>query len=1370
MRLARLTLNGFKSFDDRTEFAFDDPVTGIVGPNGCGKSNVVDAIKWVLGERSSKSLRGKEMLDVVFAGSAGRKPAGMASVTLTFENPPLPQQGEEDAAQRDEPRAGGDAPEAEPALPDDAAEASAEEAADAGSIVGDRRAIGRALPIDEDVVEVERRLYRDGQSQYRINGRRCRLRDIRELFLDTGVGADAYSIIEQGRVDAMLLANPSERRGIFEEAAGVARYRQRRVEASRKLDRAERNLAVTREQLASTERRLRIVRGQAQRARRFLELDTELRAWRAARALAQHDALATEHEALTEQMGKARDERDRADGRLRSLEADRQHAEIERQEAADALRAAEGELDAARRALESASATRDSAGAAAADAHARAQADQRRVEELDAEAADLERRRERSSSAVARAAEALADAERELGELVDRRQALHEALSGHRQRHDEARRTVEGIERDRVAIQGRAQEEARRAEQLASRADQHRAELASLEEQADQARAELAQAQSASRDLDARAADQQSQAERLERKAADLGADRAQQASAVRELEERGLRLSTRRHTLEELLASREGLGEAARDVLDRAQRGEGFAGVLAPLTELVRVPYELAPQVEAALGPLLGAIVVRAPEAMPQGDELASLGGRVGFVPLAPAREGGATDTDTQPPAGRAAHGALVRSGRLVSLREAVTADDEGCRRAGVPAAAVQALLDGLLAHCWRTTGMDAASLLAAGPMRGGTFVDDAATVLAPTGAVFAGPLAADDGLGQAAGVLQRRAELEGLLADQAKTQRQLDRAAAGLASLDREAADLNDRAADARRALHELSSQRVRAQGDADRAQDRAASLEGRIAREREQLEAADRARASAADEADALAARLTALDSVLAGERASVEELGKALADAEAAAADAAEALTASRVRVGTLGEQLTAARREAQALGEQADRLASQRRELAANLQRATDAAREHESAAEAARRSIASATGDRDAAAGRADAARGSLHAAQERALSLEKRLNAARSDAADVDRRWHALELRNRELEVRLENLVRHAKDEQGLDLPAERAGYRDALADGMRAVGEREADEAIAQLRGQIDKLGSVNLAAVDEEGQLEGRNEALAGQVEDIDATRRQLTELIARLDEASRRRFTEMLETIRSSFAGEDGLFRRLFGGGRAEIRLLPIVREVDGQKVQTDEVDPLESGIEIVARPPGKQPRSISQLSGGEKAMTAVALLLAIFRSKPSCFCVLDEVDAALDDANVDRFCRVVREFSQTSNFIVITHHKKTMAMCDRLHGVTMQQRGVSTRVGVRFDQVGPDGRLSAAAVDSSAGDTQADTQKDNAAPPDGPARSGEPEPEGSQPKNTPGLRNALANMRNGRETESQAEQPAAQPAELAEANA
>ena len=320
MRLAKLVLSGFKSFADTTEFRFDEPITGIVGPNGCGKSNVVDAIKWVLGERSAKSLRGGAMLDVIFAGSAARKPAGMASVTLCFENPLLAESLLATLERREDET---------PLLYQE----TDPETGEPIERIVDRRAVrNRRLPIDADLVEVTRRLTSDGKSDYLINGKKVRLKDIRDLFLDTGIGNDAYSIIEQGKVDAMLLANPVERRAILEEAAGVARFRVRKVEASRKLDAAERNLVTTREQLANTERRLRIVRGQADKAKRFQELDARRRFLRRELSLDLYHELYERLKGLTSELAALESEKSQLVAALAAAEDAKQDAEIARHE------------------------------------------------------------------------------------------------------------------------------------------------------------------------------------------------------------------------------------------------------------------------------------------------------------------------------------------------------------------------------------------------------------------------------------------------------------------------------------------------------------------------------------------------------------------------------------------------------------------------------------------------------------------------------------------------------------------------------------------------------------------------------------------------------------------------------------------------------------------------------------------------------------------------------------------------------------------------------------------------------------------------------------------------------------------------------
>jgi len=399
MRLAKVTLAGFKSFAEPTEFRFDLPITGIVGPNGCGKSNVVDAIKWVLGERSAKSLRGEAMMDVIFAGSAGRKALGAASVTLTFENPVV-RPDTADPAQR------------------------------------------RFLAVDTPEVDVTRRLYRDGRSEYLINARKCRLRDIKELFLDTGVGTNAYAIIEQGRVDAMLLANPVERRAIFEEAAGIARFKARKIESQRKLEKSEVNLLRVREQLASTDRRLRIVRSQAEKARRFQELDARSRHLRRETALdAYHELRVTlegltsritdlgrQRTALQSELGEAETTRSEAEHRRTALEHARREAEQTRMEATGRKRQAEQRRDMTQRHLH--------------DAQHHVAEERTRLAALDERLSELARELQAISAAIDLCAAEVTEAEEGVASLQKLRAERQEAVSSMRDREGRLRESL----------------------------------------------------------------------------------------------------------------------------------------------------------------------------------------------------------------------------------------------------------------------------------------------------------------------------------------------------------------------------------------------------------------------------------------------------------------------------------------------------------------------------------------------------------------------------------------------------------------------------------------------------------------------------------------------------------------------------------------------------------------------------------------------------------------------------------------------------------------------------------------------------------------------------------------------------------------
>jgi chromosome segregation protein len=1446
MRLSKLTLRGFKSFADTTEFSFDEAVTGIVGPNGCGKSNVVDAIKWVLGERSSKSLRGTEMLDVIFAGSAARKPEGMASVSLTFENPlvvidgdhlfgntnvlPL-QQAATDAASEGAPSASSgrkddtpaetptpparpdsapDAPElalgaptiGDLATPSDLASVAGEAAAtplaaeavdtsirvqhpaapniNAAAIAAGNDADSelrqirermlrsgrrRALPIDADVVEVERQLYRDGTSNYLINGKRARLRDIRELFLDTGIGADAYSIIEQGKVDAMLLASPQERRTIFEEAAGIAKYKQRRIEAQRKLERALQTLTSTREQLDSTERRLRIVRGQAAKARKFKELDTELAAWRAALAFELYDDLEQRLEGLTSRQADVHAQWDASSASLTQLEQARQEADLARSDVTSQLRRLEQERVSSQHASEQAAQRIDLTKRAQDELSRQTNTDRERLRVSEADETANEAAIADQGEIVAAAGERLAEAERVLSAASETRAEALSVVSEARASLGELRSTVARIERERSELSASAQSETRRAEAVREQTESFRGRIAQLNNDAEQAGKSATAARELLQNAESQHTDHAARLAELESQQSRLSDDRRRQSRSIDEVAGELARVQGRHATLHELVESRAGFAEAVRKVMKARDAGQGFDGVIAPLADLIEADASDAAPVEAALGALLQALIVPDFPSLPTRGEIEKLAGRVSFVTVRGLARG--TDLGSDAPVENLATAARAHdavnspatpfqsdiaaflaqgsptdpsfSNRLLSVRSLVRLrpDDTGTQ----DPEALSHLLDRLLGSTYLVADLDAALLLAAtAPSNSCRFVTRDGAVLEPDGRVIAGPMSAGasgEDAAQAGGLLQRRAELEALSAQLATLSQRLDTERAALEVTDREAAAAGQEAGRTRSAMSQLQRTIVAEQTRIERFQ----AETQRLAREKRNVEdslsqASQRLEKIEKDRAELLS-RAESLGRLHSEQSAGLAAVEVRLSEAQARADAAGEQVTSAKVDAGRLSEQLSSARREHARLESRRDDLARLKRDLLRQLEAAASRLAAHEE-------TLKSAAAERESALSRIADLAGAMGELQQRlsehdrTLSdLSAKVTTAREHLHVLERDRNSLELSKRELEVRRETLEDRAQEEINLDLHALYPEYREMMtacspddsvaaayaarhataahADGIegpeaaandaqpaadrlvtrlviRRINPDAAQKEIDSLREQVRKLGSVNLEAIQEEGELAARNDDLIKQVADIDDAARKLSSLIEELNQVSKDRFTEIFTRIQDHFGGADGMFRRLFGGGKAEVRLMPLMKEINGEKVQTDEIDVLESGVEVIARPPGKEPRSISQLSGGEKTLTAVALLLSIFRSKPSCFCVLDEVDAALDEGNVERFNRVVRQFTDRSHFIVITHNKRTMSSADRLFGVTMQERGVSKRVSVKFDQVAKDGSI------------------------------------------------------------------------------
>lgn len=1323
MRLLKLTLSGFKSFADTTEFTFDDAVTGIVGPNGCGKSNVVDAIKWVLGERSSKSLRGTEMIDVIFAGSAGRKPSGLASVKLTFDNPviervataikpaavieppaviepeatagPLDAAADSAAIEVEAPEDTGGTP-----VPQDGVdESAASSTAIAAPTASPRR---RALPIDTDTVEIERRLYRDGESEYLVNGRLARLKDIREMFLDTGVGADAYSIIEQGKVDAMLLASPQERRTIFEEAAGIAKYKQRRTEAQRKLERTEANLSTTREQLDSTERRLRLVRGQAAKARKFVELDQEFKAWRLALAFEQYDDLAARLEGLTSRQTALQTDRDAAAAALQEAELTLGDIDRAKGEASHALREAEHARTQTQHALEQATQRKGMLERSLEDANRQGEVDRKRLVEAETKRAQTEQAHTEQAEALAALAERLTEAEAKLsGATLTRTQAT-EAVAEKRQAASAKHNAAQRIERERAQLLANIQGESRRAEALREQAERLAQRGSKLrDEQAAASDAAKQAATTATNSTEAVKAGEAALAT-LDEQVGRLSSDRRALAQRVAELERELAGLEARRDTVRELIDSRAGFAEAVRKVMELRDKGEAFAGVVAPLADLIEtapdVDADAAAAVDAALATDLQGLVVSSVAALPTHDDLARLPGRVTLLPIGHLGGGSCPPADAMSPSlaglngpsGLDAIDLTDPRGRVVSVRSMVRV-----RQGDNADPGLMDLLDRLLTHVYMVSDLDAAMLLAAGPLAGrrARFVTRDGAVLDADGRVSVGNGKAEDG-----SILRRRVELERLSAKATSVGASLDAERTSLKSLDAESAAISTQASQARAALSQAQRQAATDQSRLERANADAA----RIGREA----------GGVAQESSQLQERLTKLEADVAQVRERADKLGRLHQEEAAAAANieaelatlqaqadsSLEALSQAKIEVSALAEQAGNARRELSRLAMTRDDLARQQRELATHIERAAGRAAEFVDGIRQATEVVQESTSTLETLAGQINVRRSVLHNVLEQLGEAQTRVQSLRQQHSVLERDWHSLEVSRRELEVKRENLLERVQEEIGVDLVKEHPEYREMMAAGdVTRIDTSEAARNIDVLKDAIRKLGSVNMDALTEETTLTAQNDDLVKQVADIDAARGQLVALIEQLNNLSRERFGEVFTKIRENFGGDSGMFRKLFGGGRAEVRLMPLVREVENpdgttSKVETDQTDLLESGIEVIAKPPGKEPRSISQLSGGEKTLTAVALLMSIFRSKPSCFCVLDEVDAALDEGNVGRFNQCVRDFTDLSHFIVITHNKRTMQNADRLYGVTMQERGVSTRVSVRFDQVGADGSI------------------------------------------------------------------------------
>ena len=1257
MYLRSLELLGFKSFARKTELRFPRGVAAVVGPNGCGKSNVLDAIRWVLGEQSAKALRGSEMSDVIFNGTEALPALGLAQVSLTFSD----------------------------------CEAQ----------------LGTAW----NEVRLTRRVYRDGGSEYLLNNTACRLRDIHELFMDTGVGRSAYSIMEQGRIDQILSSRPEDRRAVFEEAAGITKYKAQRRDALRKLEATSANLQRLGDVLAEVRRQLGSLSRQAGKARRFQALHHDL-------ALLETHLGHAQYLRLDHELRHARAEIER----LHLLAADHAHA----------LAADEAALATHRHTLADQEARLELARAQVAEDKNRLLSARSRLEFNAERLADSRARRARLETELTAARENLRDHQDHLRAADAAERAALAQLADDQASQTAEDTRVRDFRQRRLGVEAALTAATRRASEADGRLGNARSELAraAADEAAAEARKEalereLAPLSPAWNEATARVAALRKEIADAERVLTELraaltpaesAATAAQQALAQAEAEvvAAGRRLAektSRLNALRALTVEGEGLASGAKAALRGAGRSdlekENILGALGPLLE---VEPRFIPAVEAALGAHLQAILVT--DADVAAKILASLHEKkLGRAALAPVEEISGLTAAKEPP---------LPKGAVASLLTAV--------RALPPA---NALLTRWLADTWIAEDFAAARRLRR-ELPGCAVATLAGEFLSQDG-VWHGGRTGGETPGQA--LLKRRAEISTLERESAETRTALNAAevrrdAAGVAA--RTAADaLREARQAAQDAAAEAGNRRAQL-GPAEREE---RTLAQRLETSRRELADVDRRSATIRERSTRLHATLAEHDAALSAalaERAAAQESLDALRREE-------ETLTAalSELRIRVAAEQ----QRHAGLVREKLP-LAARCKELATWIENAgRDLEEQHrriaaaEAESVAAEETIASATAELN----RAEAAVAALAAERAElaatAESLEATLRERRGAVSGLQARRGAEEVREAELRLRQENLAERLEGKYHLDLrlfvpqpatyeavlaararenrsPRHEAEITPAETDGAALKLDADFDEnspesaptaavplapnaeaIVAQLQARLDSIGAVNLDAIAEHDALEERHRFLESQDADLRKAEAELRGIIAKLNATSRELFNETFEKVRVHF-GE--MFRELFGGGQADLALLA-------------DDDPLESGIEITARPPGKPRQSLSLLSGGEKTMTAVALLFAIYLVKPSPFCVLDEMDAPLDESNIGRFIKVLDRFAEQSQFLVITHNKRTIARADALFGVTMEEAGISKLVTVRLARADEEGENGKATPDTSDGEAIAQQQ-------------------------------------------------------------
>ena len=1180
MRLKKIILNGFKSFADKTDFDFQANITAIVGPNGCGKSNVVDAVKWVLGEQKKKSLRSSQMTDVIFSGSGSRKPSGMAEVSMIFSD--VPGKGDE-----------------------------------------------------RNELQITRRLYRNGDSTYLINGKSCRLRDIRELFMDTGVGVSAYSIIEQGQIAQLLNASKAERRVIFEEAAGISKFKAYKKEAARKLERTEQNLLRLADIVSEVQKQLRSVKLQAGKAKSYVEYRDRLNELRMSYSLAEYDKL-TKKSALASQLQAALNDEyssivanvgknDFLISELRTKIAEKE-ASINRND--NNLIAIKGKID---QQLE-------------------------RIDYLKKRIHELQDRKETASDRIHQIEEQNAKLEASLGacqynlqqneklsqeksaQLASLQDMLHEInleyTTIQAQLEDEKSGVLDTVRRT-AQLHNEIQSFGNYRENLSLQKERLLEKISRNKSQLEGMLVDKAGAQARKNDINSVIEELQTNLDTRKDQMEQMNFELSEKAEIMSSLKQKRSALESELKVLSNMEMNREGLNKAVKDILKAKNEGAAFSCVEGIVADIIRADAKYARAVEAFLDNKADSLIINSTSQFLADKQNFDLKGRLNVICLDRV-------TDHGSKADFSCHDYVL--GNLFDL---VNCEPE-----------YESVVRSIFHNAFLIDTLDNAMGISREAGAGHIFVTLAGEVLENGYVLKVGKV------GQSVGLISRKSRIHELNTELATLADQISQIEDFMEESNQQIDHMTQICKDLRTSIYEASTEKVDINTKLEVITQSIENLkreEPSMASEISNLEAQIDESVSREYESKQ---KLVELESVSSQKNSRIEELEIQLDEKKAVQTELSSQLTDIRIALGQTTVTRNAIKQEISSIQNQL-----QRSRMSIESAR-TDMLSSDEQVSQTTRGILNTEASVSELFVEKERAQIASLELKKDGAMLLSQLQEAdmlvrqQRQSQSEIEKKIHETDLELNELRIKTEDLTQRVHEELELDIKAAHENY--ALEEMDWEAVRTEIDD----LKNKIARLGNVNIDAIDELEELEKRELFLTEQVKDLQKSKHQLEQLIEKINTESREKFRSTFDEVRSNFKET---FRKLFGGGKADVLL------------EDDQEDILECGIEIIAQPPGKSAKSITLLSGGEKTMTAIALQFAIFKSKPSPFCFLDEVDAALDEANNERFNLIVKEFESISQFIVISHSKRTMSIADVLFGVTMQQQGVSKRISVKFDR-------------------------------------------------------------------------------------